>query len=60
MQNLEVSEYAQIFSHGVLDGYLTGMENNIFDQHKEPERHNAYRKGFDYGIILYCEDNPGN
>lgn len=57
MQQIEMNEYATIFSHGVLDGYMTGMENNIFDPHEKPEHYSAYVKGFDYGVALYCEDN---
>lgn len=57
MQQIERDEYAKIFSHGVLDGYITGNENNLHDPHEKPEQHNAYKKGFNYGITLYCEDN---
>lgn len=45
------------YAHGTLDGYTTGYETNPHDPEENPEEHQAYKLGYDYGVFLYCEEN---
>ena len=44
------------FAHGALDGYNTGENINPYDPGTEPEKNQAYKEGYDYGIFLYTQD----
>ena len=47
----------QAYANGALDGYNTGSENNTYDPEENPQEHQAYKLGYDYGVAMYCQDN---
>ena len=48
-----IIEYAKAYSHGVLDGYNKGTEDNTYE---ESSLRSAYSHGYEYGVFLYCEE----
>jgi len=56
--NTDARSYARAYANGALDAYNSGTENNPYDGETEAHRHLAYKEGYDYGIFLYCQDNP--
>jgi hypothetical protein len=56
-----MNNYSQCraFANGALDAYNTGTDSNPYDPETNPTERQAYEKGYDYGIFLYCQDNEG-
>ena len=48
-----IIEYAKAYSHGVLDGYNKGTEDNPYE---DSALRSAYSHGYEYGVFLYCEE----
>ena len=49
----EINKIINNFQKGVADGLFRGRENN-------PHRLSYYRRGYDFGISLYCDLNNLN
>jgi hypothetical protein len=56
--NTEQRSCARAYANGALDAYNSGTDTNPYDGETEALRHQAYAEGYDYGIFLYCQDNP--
>lgn len=50
-----MNEILAAFERGIDDGFFRGVENHSFPEWTEEARH-AYRRGYDHGIWLYCEN----